>query len=377
MTTYDSIVIGLGGMGSAAAAHLARRGARVLGIDQFERCHDRGSSHGQSRIIRESYYEAPEYVPLLFRAYELWRELEQESGQALLTITGGLNMGTPTCEFVAGALASARQHGLAHEYLTATEINARFPAYRVPENIVAVYEPNAGILQPEACVVAHLDLAARHGAELTHGVPVRRWHKYGAAYRVETDRAVYTAESVVVTAGPWASSLLSDLGLPLEVWRVVNAHFQMDRAGDFDVGRCPVYLWQVPEGDYYGFPALPGQGVKFGRHDLADVTTADTIRRSIDDSEVEALRSVLNAYMPGAGGALIKSLTCMYTITPDRHFVIDRHPEHDRVAIGCGFSGHGYKFASVVGELLADLALDGRTRHSIDFLSARRFAATN
>lgn len=370
--SWDVIVLGLGGMGSAAACHLAQRGARVLGLDAYPRAHAQGSSHGRSRIIRQAYFEAPEYVPLLSRAYALWRELEQASGRRLLRITGGLNVGLPQSELVAGALASARLHGLLHEYLSAAEVNARFPGFRLPDGFAAVYEPQAGVLAPEECTAAHLDLAARHGAELHHSEPARRWRADGAGVHVETDQQTYTAAHLIIAPGPWAPEVLADLALPLTVQRVVNVHFEPARPDLFTAECFPVYLWDLPEGFYYGFPALPEQGIKFGRHDVDEPCTPQTIRRDISPVEVEALQNILNRYMPGAAAAVKWALTCMYTNTPDRHFVIDRHPRHEQVTIACGFSGHGFKFASVVGEILADLALAGSTRHSIAFLSLRR-----
>ncbi|MGN6810491.1 MAG: N-methyl-L-tryptophan oxidase [Thermomicrobiales bacterium] len=373
-SAYDAIVLGLGAMGSATAYHLARRGTRVLGLDAYPRGHTQGSSHGRSRIIREAYFEAPEYVPLVQRAYHLWRELEAESGQALLTLTGGLNLGAPDSELVTGALASARQHQLPYEYLTAADVTARFPGFRPPEGAVAVYEPNAGILAPEACVGAHLDLAMRHGAVLQFNEPVRHWSADGAGVRVDTAQGTYQAARLVIAAGPWSAAVLAGLGLPLTVQRIVNVHFAPAEPDRFAPGRCPIYILSEPEGEYYGFPALPGQGVKFGRHDTGEVCTPATIRRMVDEGEVAALRAVLDRYLPGAGGDVLWTLTCMYTNTPDRHFILDRHPAHEQVVYGCGFSGHGFKFSSVIGEILADLALDGTTKHPIGFLSAARFA---
>lgn len=372
-SAYDVIVLGLGAMGSAAAYHLARREARVLGLDAYPRGHTQGSSHGRSRIIREAYFEAPEYVPLVQRAYHLWRELEAESGQALLTLTGGLNLGAPESDLVTGALASAQQHQLPYDYLTTRDITARFPGFHPPEGYVAIYEPHAGILAPEACVGAHLDLAARHGATLHSGEQVRQWAADGDGVRVETARDVYHAGCLVIAAGPWSAEVLDGLGLPLTVQRVVNVHFAPAQPERFAPERCPIYILAVPEGDYYGFPALPGQGVKFGRHDTGEVCTPETIRRAVDADEVAALRAVLDRYLPGAGGDVLWTLTCMYTNTPDRHFIIDRHPAHSQVVYGCGFSGHGFKFSSAIGEVLADLALDGVTQHPIGFLSAARF----
>lgn len=370
---FDAIVIGLGGMGSATAAHLAKQGKRVLGLEAYTEAHDRGSSHGRTRIIRKAYFEAPAYVPLVQRAYTLWRELEEEAGQSLLTITGGLNIGQPESEFVRGSLTSARQHGLPYEYLSSSEVNSRFPGFQLPENMVAVYEPLAGILQPEECVKAYLRFATRRGAELHFTEPVRRWRAEGNHVQVETNKGSYKADRLIITAGPWAPQLLTDLQVPMTVQRIVNVHFEPQRADVFSPDRCPVYLWQVPEGDYYGFPALPGQGIKFGRHDRGEACTPQTIRREINPEEIEELRMVLNRYMPGSAGAVKWTLTCMYTNTPDRHFVIDRHPEYPQVVYGCGFSGHGFKFASAIGEVLAELATQGQSRYSIDFLSARRF----
>lgn len=372
--SYDVIVVGLGAMGSATAYHLAKRGYRVLGLDAYTRGHKNGSSHGTTRIIREAYFEAPEYVPLVQRAYVLWREVEAESGRHLLTITGGLNIGTPESAFVSGARMSAQLHHLPYEELTNADVAGRFPAFRLPDGIVAIFEPTAGILAPEACVFAHLDLAARHGAAIRHGEPARRWSTDGEGVRVETERDSYTASRLVITAGPWAGEVLADVGLPLRVQRIVNVHFAPTAPALFMPERCPVYLMQVPEGDYYGFPALPGEGVKIGRHDIGEVTTPHTIRRDVDPEEIAMLRDVLDRYMPGAAGDVLWTLTCMYTNTPDRHFVLDRHPAHGNVVYGAGFSGHGFKFASAIGEVLADLAMEGTTRHDIGFLSAARFA---
>jgi sarcosine oxidase len=371
---YDVIVIGLGGMGSAAAFHLAKRGRRTLGLDAYGRGHKNGSSHGTTRIIREAYFESPEYVPLVQRAYALWRELEAQSGRRLLTITGGLNIGAPDSEFVVGSRASAIQHHLPYEELSPSAVAARFPGFRLSDDLVAVYEPHAGILQPEECVFAHLDLAAAFGAEIHHNEPVRRWTADGDGVRVETDAGTYTADRLVIAAGPWASEVLSDLRLPLEVWRIVNVHFAPTAPERFGPEQCPVYLMQVPEGDYYGFPSLPGEGMKIGRHEIGEVTTPRTIRRDVDPGEIAMLRALLDRYLPGASGDVLWTLTCMYTNTPDRHFVLDTHPAHPNVVYGCGFSGHGLKFASAIGEVLADLATDGTTRHDIRFLSASRFA---
>jgi sarcosine oxidase len=372
---YDAIVIGLGAMGSATAAHLARRGYRVLGLDAYHRGHTLGSSHGTSRIIREAYFEDPAYVPLVQRAYTLWRDLERLAARPLLTITGGLVLGPRDGVFVDGAIRSASQHGLRHELLAKPEVEARFAGLRVPDGMVGVLEPNAGILHPEQCIAAHLDVAARNGADLHHREPAVGYRVESSGITVGTVGARYRAQRLVITTGPWATELLADAGIPLTVKRVVNVHFQSTRPELFARDRCPVVLWELPEGRYYAVPGTPPDPLKFGRHDDGEICTPHTIRREVDDVEVASLRMVLDRYMPGASGPVARAFTCMYTLTPDEHFVLDKHPLHDQVVFACGFSGHGFKFAAVVGEILADLAVDGSTRHDIRFLSVSRFSS--
>lgn len=372
---YEVIVVGLGGMGSATAYHLARRGRRVLGLDAFARGHHNGSSHGRSRGIREAYGESPAYVPLVQRAYALWRELEAETGQHLLTITGGIAVGPAEPGFGANQKAAADQYGLTIEELGAAEIMARWPGFRVPDGYSGMYDPHTGFLLPEPCVAAHLDLAARHGAALHYTEPVRRWSSDGAGVRVETETAAYTADALVITAGPWAGEILTDLHLPLEPWRMYNVYFAPTRPERFGPDHFPVYSLRGPEGSYYGVPMLPGDGLKIGRHDRGDVCTPETARRTIEPEEIALMRAVLDTYLPGAAGDVLAATTCLYTMTPDSHFIIDRHPEHSRVVYAAGFSGHGFKFSAAIGEVMADLATDHATRYPIGFLSASRFAA--
>ena len=372
---YDAIVLGLGAMGSATAASLAGRGVRVLGLDLYAPAHALGSSHGRSRIIREAYYEAPEYVPLVQRSYELWRDLEAATGRRLLTITGGLCFGLPEDGLVVGAQRSADLHHLPYERLTADEIGRRIPGFRIPEGLVGILEPRAGILDPEACVEAQLALAAQRGADLHHKEPALCWQADGDSVRVETASATYRAERLVIAAGPWASQVLEDLRLPLTVQRIVNVYFQPEQPEVFSVECFPIYLFHTPEGAYYGFPDVPGQGLKIGRHDGGEITTPQTIRREVWPEEVQMLRDVLDRYMPGAAGPVLRTATCMYTMTPDEHFILDRHPRHHNVAFGAGFSGHGFKFAPVIGEILADLATRGTSTYDIGFLSLNRFPA--
>lgn len=373
--TYDVIVLGLGGMGSAAAYHLARRGRRVLGLDRHSPAHDQGSSHGRSRIIREAYWEHPSYVPLVQRAYELWADLERAGGRSLLLKTGGINIGVPHSDLVRGALESARIHRLTHEVIDAAAIRRRFPVFQPSDDMVGVYEPRAGILVPEECVLAHLEQAARAGAELHHEEPVLTWRATSSGIDVRTPRGHYQGDRLVIAAGPWAPQVLADLRLPFVIERQVIAWFRPTApAESFDPSQCPVHIWQTAGRLYYGFPQLGDGGVKIAEHAAGDPTTADTIRREIASEEIEELRRDFVArYIPAANGEVLATSTCMYTMTPDTHFVIDHHPGHPNVIIACGFSGHGFKFAPVVGEILAGLTLDGTTRHDIAHFAVDRF----
>jgi sarcosine oxidase len=370
------IVIGLGIMGSATAWALARRGVRVVGLEQYAPFHALGSSHGKTRIIREAYFESPEYVPLVQRAYELWDELGERTGRRLLRVTGGVSIGRLDSPFIVGARESAQRHGLAHELLDAQEARKRFPVLALPDDFVALVEGRAGILCAEECWRAFCEDAVRHGAELRFGVRVHGFAPDGEGMTVETESGRLRADRVVVTAGPWSATLLADLGLQLEVRRVLVVHVQPDDPTRFRPEVLPIFIMDVPEGEYYGFPFLPDQGVKFGRHDDGEVCTPESVRRTVTDDEVRWMTGVLERYLPGAAREVLMTVTCLYTMTPDSHFVIDRHPEWPQVVFASGFSGHGFKFASVMGEALADLALEGASRLPIGFLSFRRLAKT-
>ena len=368
------IVVGLGIMGSATAWALARRGVRVVGLEQYAPFHALGSSHGKTRIIREAYFESPEYVPLVQRAYELWDELGERTGRRLLRVTGGVSIGRLDSPFIVGARESAQRHGLAHELLDAQEARKRFPVLALPDDFVALVEGRTGILFAEECWRAFCEDAVRLGAELRFGVRVHGFAPDGEGMTVETESGRLRADCVVVTAGPWSATLLADLGLPLEVRRVLVVHVQPDDPTRFRAEVLPIFIMDVPEGEYYGFPFLPDQGVKFGRHDDGEVCTPESARRTVTDDEVRWMTGVLERYLPGAAREVLMTVTCLYTMTPDSHFVIDRHPEWPQVVFAGGFSGHGFKFASVMGEALADLALEGASRLPIGFLSFRRLA---
>jgi sarcosine oxidase len=374
--THDVIVAGLGGMGSAAAYHLAGRGKRVLGLERFSPAHDKGSSHGRSRIIRQSYFEGAEYVPLLLRSYELWEQLERETGQELMTLTGGLMIGREEGDLVSRSVASADEHGLPYEVLDAGEIRRRFPAYAPDPETVALYEKKAGFVRPEESVRAHLDRAAALGADLRFEEPVVSWKATDGGVRVETPAASYEAERLVISPGAWAPRLLADLGLPLEVTRQVMFWFEPVSGLDLFVPeRFPIFIWEPDDGNmFYGFPAQDDdRGVKAAFFRAGGVPTdPETIDREVREEEVAFLRCYLAEHVPDLAGRCLDAKACMYTNTPDEHFVISPYPEHPQVAVACGFSGHGYKFCGVVGEILADLATEGSTRHPIDlFFPAR------
>jgi sarcosine oxidase len=369
---HDVIIAGLGATGSAAAFHLARRGVRVLGFDRFAPPHTFGSSHGKTRIIREAYFEDPAYVPIVQRAYELWGELEAQAGTRLLLKTGGLMIGRPQSELVAGARLSAERHGLEHEILSAVQIARRFPCLKPEADMIAVYEPRAGVLFPEACLRAHLVLAQSHGAELHSGEPLLDWKADGTGVSVTTATATYHAESLVISAGPWAGQLLADLLPPLTVERQVQFWFDPARSGaSFAATRCPVHLWQFDEHQvFYGVPDL-GEGIKAARHHRGTCTLPDGVSREVDTEEIADMRTLLRRFLPNADGLFRSAAVCLYTNTPDGHFWIDRHPAHANVLIASPCCGHGFKFASALGEILADLAAHRTTSFDLSLFRNR------
>jgi sarcosine oxidase len=373
-TEVDVVVAGLGAMGSAAAYHLARRGASVLGFDRFAPPHALGSSTGRSRIIREAYFEDPLYVPLVRRAYELWAELERATGRTLFVRTGGLMLGPPDGVVVAGALRSAREHVLPHEILDAAEVHRRVPGMRVTSDMVGVWEPRAGFLVPEAAIAAHLALAAEHGAELHTDEPVLAWEPVGDGVLVTTARGRYRARRLVLAAGAWMAGLLGSCAPPLAVERVVQHWFRPARPTDlYAPSRFPVFIGEYAPGlAWYGFPDV-GDGVKAALHHQGTAADADTVRRTVAPEEVAYVHALLRAFMPCADGPCVESTVCMYTNTPDEHFVIDTLAEHPHVIVASACSGHGFKFSPAVGELLADLALGATVRFELGPFGLGRF----
>jgi sarcosine oxidase len=374
--SYDVIVVGVGGMGSATAFQLARRKQRVLGLERFDIPHAMGSSHGISRIIRLPYYEHSSYVPLLQRAFVLWREIETLSNQEILVTTGSIDGGREDGELFNGALASARLHDLPHEVLTGAEVNARYPGYNLPSALRAVFQPQGGLLASERAIVAHVNAAMSLGAEIHARERVLGWeaHPGGEGVVVTTDRGRYEAGRLVLTAGAWIGELAPVVERLAVAERQVLAWLQPKRPEWFTTERFPVFNIDVEEGRYYGFPVYEVPGFKFGRyHHRGETSAPDQVRREVDEADEALLRQFAARYFPEGNGPTMALRTCMFTNTPDEHFIIDHHPAHQQVVVASPCSGHGYKFCSVIGEILADLASgDGSTRHDIGFLNLKR-----
>lgn len=372
--TADVIIAGGGGMGTAAAYHLAARGRRVRVFERFGLAHDRGSSHGLTRIIRLAYFEHPSYVPLLRRAFELWRALESRAGARLLHVTGGLDVGAPGSGVFEGSLASCRAHDLPHEVLTGADLERRFPAWRIDETAAAVYQPDGGFLLPERCLLAHAAGARAAGAVVHEHEPVTSWDVTGGRVRVQTSRGRYEAGQMVLSAGAWMGTLVPDLAGLMRPERQVLGWFDIAKPSAFTPNRFPVFVHQADEGTFYGFPEFEVAGFKIGRyHHLAEAVDPDSMDRDCHAADERALRPAVARYFPDANGALLRSAVCLFTNTPDEHFIIDRHPGAPEVLLVSPCSGHGFKFCSIVGEIVADLATRDSTTHDISAFRLARF----
>jgi sarcosine oxidase len=376
MAAVDVAVIGLGATGSAALYHLARRGVCAVGIERFAPGHDRGSSHGETRIIRLGYFEHPSYVPLVRAAIPLWRALERDAGESILEVTGIIELGAPDGELVAGTLRSARQHALPHEVLDAAAVMRRFPAFQVPPHVVGVFQPDGGILAAEPAVRAQARLAEAAGATLRIGETVRAIEPGPAGVRIVTDRGAIEAGQAIVAAGPWLTSLLPDFPVPIRVTRQVLGWFAPADPALFAREHCPVFMIETETGIYYGFPAGPKPGVKFAKHHHEDeaIDPSAPVRPTTGADEA-LLRGALATHVPAANGRLLSSQTCLYTMAPDGDFILDRLPGAPAVIVASPCSGHGFKFAPVIGEILADLATANTTRHDISRFRLARFGA--
>ncbi|AHG00160.1 methyltryptophan oxidase [Halostagnicola larsenii XH-48] len=372
---YDAIVLGVGGMGAATISHLAERGANVLGLERYDVPHGYGSSHGVTRIIRLAYYEDPAYVPLLQRAYDLWADLEAGHDQQLFYQIGSIDAGPAGSDLVEGSRRSCEEHGLEYEALSSADLSDRYPGYQLPEDYEAVYQPDGGFLVPEQCIVAHVNRAHDAGATIRARERVVGWRETGdGGVTVETDHATYDADKLVVTAGAWASKFLDELEGIVVPERQVLAWLQPEVPDHFEPEAHPVWNLQVPEGRFYGFPVHGVPGFKFGRyhHRETDVDP-DAFEREPTQADERLLREFAEEYFPDGAGPTMRLKTCLFTNTPDDDFVLDTLSAHPQVAVGAGFSGHGFKFASVIGEVLADLTLEGETEHDIGMFSLDRF----
>ncbi|MCA9040501.1 MAG: N-methyl-L-tryptophan oxidase [Planctomycetaceae bacterium] len=372
---FDCIVIGTGGFGSAALYHLARRGLKVLGLEQFTPAHQLGSSHGETRIIRQAYFEHPNYVPLLLRGYELFEELEQTSGKKLFEQCGLFLSGPPDGETIQGANLARKLHQIPLETVDASEYADRFPGYKMPEDHSVVFEPVAGFLRVEETVRAHLDEAQEAGATLKFESAVRSWQPEQNQFLVTTDQEEFIARKLLITAGAWASDLLQGINVPLQVRRKVLCWHPVQSASYNLAGGAGCFFFEMPYGLFYGFPSLDGQTLKLAEHTGGnDISHPETLVREELEGDGTSVSNFVTNCLPELSPQSVRQAVCMYTMTPDHHFLIDEHPDHPGLYFGAGFSGHGFKFTSVIGEVFADLISSGKTNLSIDFLSAKRFA---
>jgi sarcosine oxidase len=382
MPNYDIIVLGVGSMGSAACYYLASRGLKILGLEQFDIPHDRGSHAGQSRIIRKAYFEHPDYVPLLQRAYENWTELEHKTGHQVYWPTGLLYAGQPAAALIIGVIESSEKYNIPIEKLSSVATRSRFPAFHIPDDYEVVFEPDAGFLTPERAIALFVEQAIQSGAEIHTKENATSWKREGDSMVVTTNRNTYACQKLIITAGPWAAQMIPSLSADLKVTRqaigwMIPHHSQLFRLDYFP---CWLIDDHTQPGMHYGFPMLPvGRfgppvGLKVAHHYPGKITHPDQVDRQVHPDDEEQLIATLKKFIPKSYAHTHTMRTCLYTNTPDEHFIIDFLPEHEKkVVIAAGFSGHGFKFASVVGEVLADLAVDGNTRMPVGFLSLDRF----
>jgi sarcosine oxidase len=374
MRNYDVVVVGLGAMGSAALYALARRGRRVIGIDRFEPGHRLGSSHGESRIIRIAYYEDPVYVPLLRLAYEAWERLERDTGEHILTITGILEAGIEGSALVQGSLRSALQHDIPHEVLLPEQVNKRFPAFSIPADWQCIFQPDAGILQPEIAINSYVKSASSLGATVALGTRVESVLPVGdhIAVRLESGETI-EAGSAVLAVGPWIQELVPELGSKLRLTRQPLMWFEPQEMQLVRPPSMPVFFFDTPEDLIYGFPDFRGSGVKAGSHlSCGELTSADETRAEVSDEEKAHLTRMMSRFIPAAAGRVRQTHVCIYTRSADEHFVLGLHPSASQIVLASPCSGHGFKFASIFGEILADLAMTGATDKPIDFFRPSR-----
>ena len=380
--SFDVIVIGVGSMGSATCYYLAKQGYKVLGLEQFDISHEFGSHGGQSRIIRKAYFEHPDYVPLLERAYENWRQIEKESGKQLYFKTGLLYAGNSNNEIIKGVKLAASLYNIELEQLNKKEVASRFPQFNFPHSFEVLSEPDAGFLPPERSIRLYAAQAKKHGATIHTNEKVIKWKKEGATIIVNTDKGAYQCNKLAITAGAWAGKMIPDFSDKIKVTRQFVAWIKTKNEKNFALNNFP--CWMIADDDkhgcYYGFPLLSTEkfgepvGLKLAHHYPRDITDPDKVNRETTENDIENIKYCLDNYLPANFESILSTKICLYANSPDENFIIDKLPGfEENVSIACGFSGHGFKFASVVGEILADLAIKGTTTLPIEFLNAKRF----
>lgn len=377
---YDVIIIGAGSMGMATGYYLAKHGVHVLLIDAFDPPHDQGSHFGETRIIRHAYGEGREYVPLALRAQELWNELEKKSYLKIFSQVGAMGFGAKgRSPFINEAIGNGYDHNLNIDYFTGSELKQQYPGLKIPNNFHGFFEPHSGLLYSEICIQAYRELASHFGAQMSFNNPVKNIKAHADIVEIEAENDTFIAHKLIISSGAWTNELTTKLGLtlPLVPSRQPVAWFEADETL-FNMNAFPVFMVELPEDEdsaiYYGFPSIDNSGLKIGRHDFENPTQPHTMNRRFGflENDEAHLRKFLNKYMPNASGELKKGVICMYTRTPDGHFIIDNHPVHEHVFIAAGFSGHGFKFASVVGEILSQLAISGQTDYDISLFQINR-----
>lgn len=378
---YDVIVLGVGSMGSATCYFLAQQGYKVLGLEQFDIPHELGSHGGQSRIIRKAYAEHPDYVPLLERAYQNWRALEAATGEQVYYKTGLLYGGRSNDKFITGVKRSSGLYNIPVEELSEEEGKKRFPSFHLPAGYQQLFEPDAGFLTPEKSILLFTEQAIRKGAVIRTREKVQLWKRENKLITVTTNQGSYQAKKLVITAGPWAGKMIPTLTKRLTVTRQAIAWMQPKKWEEFTLGNFPCWLIENEGHEYYGFPILPvGQfggpaGLKLAMHfPGGEITDPDRVNRQKKEEDEQVLVAALRRLIPGAYETTLTMKTCLYTNSPDHHFILDHLPGFERdVVIAAGFSGHGFKFVSAIGEILADLAIKGRSGLPIGFLGLNRF----
>ena len=371
-SSADLLVVGLGAMGSSTVDAAARAGHSVIGLEAFAQGHARGSSHGPTRMLRRSIEEGPQYVPLILDALPRWAELNADADVPVTDLRGAIRIAPNGSPMHAAFVTSALAWGLDYDHLSADEVNRQFPAFSVPEGYSAMFEHEAGVLFADRTVRALQDRATRHGASCTSTSRSSRGRRAATRVVVRTATATYHAARLVITGGAWTTVLAAELGLPLVPNRVVNVSFEPQDRGVFEVDRLPAFVVSDGIEGVYGIPAVDGQGVKVGGGGTP--VDPDDVDRVVTDDEIAHLRGFVDRFLPRASGPVSSVLTCLYTVAPDGHFVIDRHPEHDNVVIASPCSGHGFKYTTAIGPLLTELAFTGQTTLPIDSFSIARFA---